>query len=46
VTKWRGLLGLVSSLIWWVFVEDPLDIGAQRRELFSCESAMENDVAI
>jgi hypothetical protein len=40
------LLGLVSSLIWWVFVKNPLDICAQRRELFSCEDAIENDVAI
>jgi hypothetical protein len=46
VTKWRGLLGLVSSLIRWVCLEDPLDIGAQRRDLFCREDAMENDVAI
>ena len=46
VTKWGGLLGRVSSLIWRKLLEHSLDIGAQRRELFSYEDAVENDVAI
>jgi hypothetical protein len=46
VTKWRGVLGLAPSLIRWIFLEDPLDIGAQCRELFSLEDAVKNDVAI
>jgi len=46
VTKWGGLLGRVSSLIWRKLLEHSFDIGAQRRELVSYEDAIENDVAI
>jgi hypothetical protein len=46
VTKRGGLLGRVSSLIRRTLLEYSLDIGAQRRELFSCKDGVENDVAI
>jgi hypothetical protein len=33
-------------VIWRIFLEDPLDIGAERRELLSPEDAIENHVAL
>ncbi len=46
VTKWGGLLGRISSLVRWIFLEDPLNVGAERRELISLEDAIENDVSL
>ena len=42
VTKWGGLLGRISSLVWRIFLENPLDIGVERRELPSLEDAMKD----
>ena len=46
VTKWGGLLGRISSLVWRIFLENPFDIGAEPRELFSLEDAIENYVSL
>ena len=46
VSKRRGFLGRISSLVWGIFLVDPLDIGAESRELLSGEDAIQNDVSI
>ena len=46
MTKWGGLLGRIPSLVWRIFLENPLDIGAECRELFSLEDRMENHVSL
>ena len=46
VTKWCGLFGQVSSLIGRTLLENPVDIGAERRKLFCTEDTIENDVSL
>ena len=46
MTKWGGLLGRISSLVWRIFLENLLDIGAERRQLFSLEDATEDHVSL
>jgi hypothetical protein len=46
VAKWGGLLRRISSVIGWVFLEDPPDLGAERCHLLAGEDRVELDVAL
>jgi hypothetical protein len=46
VAKRGGLLRQISSLIRRVLLENPLDIGTERRELVSDEDAVEEDIPV
>ena len=41
VAKWSRLLGRISPIVWWVFLEDPLDVRAKRCEFFPGEDSLE-----
>ena len=41
VAKWSRLLGRISPIVRWVFLEDPLDVGAKRCKLVPGENAVE-----
>ena len=46
VTKWGRFLGGIPSLVWRIFCKYPLDIGAERCELFSPEDTLEHDITL
>jgi hypothetical protein len=41
IAKWSRLLGRISPVVRWVFLEDPLDVRTKRCEFFSGEDAVE-----